>query len=219
MGGGRTALNLAGVAVEELHRGMVLTADPAMRATDRALVTFRRPVADRTRARLHSGTTATDAAVGRAGRDAIELPDGTSAGIVRLSEPVALAPGDRFVLRRDPTQQPIGGVVLDVMPPRGVSRRRQTPARVAVLAAGRDGARLDLHGALTEGGRTVLAPDVRAIAGEAAIAAVPETAGLGVGPHGRGRDTAARRHAVPGAGDARCDPGRRRPRRSRAARS
>jgi selenocysteine-specific elongation factor len=177
--GGRTALNLAGVAVDELHRGMVLTADPAVRATERALVTFRRPLTDRMRTRLHAGTAATDATVGRAGRDAIELPDGSSAGIVRLAEPLALAPGDRFVLRRGPSREPVGGTVLDVAPPRGVSRRRQTPARVAVLAAGREGARLDLHGALTEGGRTVLAPDVRVIAGEAATAAVPEAASLG----------------------------------------
>ena len=130
---------------------------------------------------------------------------------------MALAPGDRFVLRRGPTQPPIGGVVLDVTPPRGVSRRRQTPARVAVLAAGRDGARLDLHGALTDGGRTVLAPDVRAIAGEAAIAAVPETAGLGsvraaVAATLRRVVTMSREQAMLAA-----TPGRRRPRRSRAA--
>ncbi len=103
-GGGRTALNLAGIGIDELHRGMVLTVDPAVRATDRALVTFRTVVADRTRARLHSGTDAADASVGRAGRDALELPDGTPAGIVRLSRPIALAPGDRFVLRRGPEQ-------------------------------------------------------------------------------------------------------------------
>ena len=177
--GGRVALNLAGIGVDELHRGMVLTADPAVQATDRALVTFRRPAVDRTRARFHAGTAATDAAVGRAGRDALELADGTTAGIVRLAGPVPLAPGDRFVLRRGSTQAPIGGVVLDVAPPRGVSRRRQTSVRVAILAAGRPGARLDLHGALSDGGRTVLAPDIRAIAATGAMAAVPDSAGLG----------------------------------------
>ena len=174
--GGRTALNLAGIGVDELHRGMVLTADPAVRATDRALVTFRRPVADRTRARLHAGTDAVDAAVGRAGRDALDLPDGTAAGTVRLSGLMALAPGDRFVLRRGLAQAPVGGVVLDVAPPRGISRRRQTVVRVATLANGGPGARLDLHGAVSEGGRTVLAPDVRALAADAVIAAVADEA-------------------------------------------
>jgi len=178
-GGGRTALNLAGIGVDELHRGMVLTAEPALRATDRALVTFAQPVADRTRARLHIGTAATDVAVGRSGRDALELPDGTSAGIVRLASPVGLAAGDRFVLRRGPTRRPVGGSVLDAAPPRGISRRRQTSIRVAALAAGDHAARLDLHGALTEGGRTLLAPDVQALGADAAIAAVKDEASTG----------------------------------------
>jgi selenocysteine-specific elongation factor len=177
-GGGRTALNLAGIGIDELHRGMVLTADPAVHATDRALVTFQRSVADRTRARFHTGTDAADASIGRAGRDALDLPDGTVAGIVRLSAHVALAPGDRFVLRRGPAQAPVGGIVLDVAPPRGISRRRQTVARVANLAGAAPGARLDLHGVLPERDETAVAPDVRAIAAEAAIAAVGESAGV-----------------------------------------
>ena len=85
------------------------------------------------RARLHLGTAAVDAAIGRSGRDAIDLPDGTAvAAILRLAEPVAAAPGDRFVLRRPSGRdQVVGGQVVDVMPARGVSRRRQTSARVA----------------------------------------------------------------------------------------
>ncbi len=180
-GGGRTALNLAGIGVDELHRGMVLTADPLVGATDRALVTFGASVRDRARARLHAGTAAVDAAIGRAGRDALDFPDGTSAGTVRLATPVALAPGDRFVLRRGPAIVPVGGVVLDVAPPRGISRRRQTVARVAMLRARIPGTigRLDLHGAVSEGGRTVLAPDVRALAVASAVAAVKDEASLG----------------------------------------
>ena len=180
-GGGRTALNLAGIGVAELHRGLVLTADPVVQATDRALVSFGGRIRDRARARLHAGTAAVDAAVGRAGRDALDFPDGTSAGAVRLAAPVALAPGDRFVLRRGPALTPIGGVVLDVAPPRGISRRRQSVARVAMLRARVPGAtaRLELHGALSEGGRTVLAPDVRALAVASAVAAVKNEASLG----------------------------------------
>ncbi len=180
-GGGRTALNLAGIGVDELHRGMVLTADPLVHATDRALVTFRGPVRDRMRARFHAGTAAVDAAVGRAGRDALDLLDGTLAGTVRLATPVALTLGDRFVLRRGPTMAPIGGIVLDVVPPRGISRRRQTVARVTTLATGTPGAtaRLELHGAVAEGGRTDLAPDVRALAVASAVGAVKDEADLG----------------------------------------
>ncbi len=180
-GGGRTALNLAGVDIGELHRGLALTNDPLVHATDRALVAFGGPLADRTRARFHAGTAAAEASVGRAGRDALELPDGTPAGIVRLGAPIALAPGDRFVLRRGSAVLPVGGVVLDVAPPRGISRRRQTAARVAMLAAaGRDpGARLALHGAIADGGRTVLAPDVRELAAAGALTVVKDEATLG----------------------------------------
>jgi hypothetical protein len=144
------------------------------------LVTFARPVADRVRARLHAGTAAVDAAVGRAGRDALDLADGTSAGTVRLAAPIALAPGDRFVLRRGATKEPIGGVILDVVPPRGISRRRQTAARVTTLAARGAGmdARLELHGAVSENGQMVLAADVRALATASAVAAVKDEASL-----------------------------------------
>jgi selenocysteine-specific elongation factor len=166
--GGRTALNLVGVDVTELHRGMVLTADPGVIATDRVLAAFDDVAADRTRGRIHVGTAAVDAAIGRAGREAVTLPDGRTAGIVRLSEKVALRAGDRFVLRRGAPVLPVGGVVLDPAPPRGASRRRQTRERVAALAQGEPSARLELHGILDG----VLATDLIAAAEEAAIAAV-----------------------------------------------
>ena len=157
-GGGRTALNLAGLDLDDIHRGDVLTADPEVVATDRLLVTLDPAPPDRSRWRLHLGTAAVEATVGRAGRDA--LPD---AGIVRLGVPVAARPGDRFVLRR-PGAAPVGGRALDVVPPRGLSRRRQTPDRVAALASatGADAvrARVDLHGAIVADGRVDLAPDV-----------------------------------------------------------
>ncbi len=174
--GGRTALNLAGVAEAELHRGMVLTADPTVTATDRFLAALRPVVADRTRGRAHAGTAAVDATVGRSGRDALMLPDGRAAGTVRLAAPIALRPGDRFVLRRGGEIEPVGGVVLDTTPPRGISRRRQTPKRVAALGdlVGAPDPRLDLHGAAGGG----LAPDVHLLAADAAIAAVDPEAPL-----------------------------------------
>jgi len=166
--GGRTALNLVGVDAADLHRGMVLTADPEVVATDRVLAAFDGIVADRARGRIHAGTAAVDATIGRGGRDALTLPDGRAAGIVRLAEGIAARAGDRFVLRRGAPVLPIGGVVLDPLPPRGVSRRRQTPERVAALATGRPSARLELHGILDE----TLAADIATAAEDAAIAAV-----------------------------------------------
>ena len=151
------------------------------------LVRLRAPLPDRARARLHLGTAAVDAAVGRSGRDAIDLPGGTDvAAILRLAEPVAAAPGDRFVLRRPSgAHQVVGGQVIDVAPARGVSRRRQTAERVAALtaavvagdAAAAATARLELHGALVEADGVRLAPDVAVAASDAALARVGGGAG------------------------------------------
>ena len=172
--GGRTALNLGGVEVADLERGMVLTADPEVLVTDRLLVAFRGAATDRMRGRVHVNTAATDGVVGRTGRDALVLDDGRAAGIVRLTEPVALRPGDRLVLRRGLSAAPLGGTVLDIEPPRGISRRRQTGDRVSALAAAAPDARLDLHGSLD--GR--LALDVAALAAAAAVDAVGDATPL-----------------------------------------
>jgi selenocysteine-specific elongation factor len=180
---GRTALNLAGADAGDLHRGLVLTDDPTVVATDRLLVELRTQLPDRARARLHVGTEATDATVGRSGRDAIDLAEGRVAAILRLSAPIAIASGDRFVLRRGGSgpDSITGGVVLDPMPARGVSRRRQTPDRVASLAAAVHSgdeaavrsARLELHGAVVSTVAPVtVAPDVADAVGAAVVDAV-----------------------------------------------
>jgi selenocysteine-specific elongation factor len=181
-GGGRTALNLAGPDLAGLGRGQVLTADGRVTATDRFLAALPDEPADRTRWRLHVGTASAEATIGRSGRDALR-----GAGIVRLTAPVAARPGDRFVLRRAGSD-PVGGTILDARPPRGPSRRRQTLERVADLMAevhdpaAHDRARLELHGALVEGGRARLAEDVMAGAAVTAVGtvgAVGDGAGLG----------------------------------------
>ena len=116
--GGRTALNLAGEAAAGLHRGVVLTNDPDVHPSDRLLVMLAAPVPDRARFRVHLGTAAAEAVVGRAGRDALELPDGAAAAVLRLDTSIAAATGDRFVLRRAATSGPavLGGVILDPLP-------------------------------------------------------------------------------------------------------
>ena len=180
---GRTALNLAGIEMDELRRGLVLTDDPSVVASDRMLVHLGIALPDRTRARIHLGTAATDTSVGRSGRDALDLPDGSFAGIVRLAEPVAVSAGDRAVLRRTSGTTPVAGlVVLDAAPPRGISRRRQTSERVARLAAAVEGvhptvdpaaARLDLHGAtVSSDGVVALALDVLAATEDRVLAVV-----------------------------------------------
>ncbi len=180
-GPGRTAVNLARVESDAVPRGAVLTDDASVMATDRLLVRLRRPLPDRTHVRVHLGTAAVDGAVVRSGRDALELADGASTAIVRLSASVAAATGDRLILRLGSgTVRAGGAVVLDVDPPRGISRRRQTHERVGRLdaaIANRDGpateaARLDLHGAIATNGSIAIADDVAEAATADVIAAL-----------------------------------------------
>jgi selenocysteine-specific elongation factor len=185
---GRTALNVAGAPSGALHRGQVVAAPGAVVASGRLLVALRGPAAirgeggalpaDRARLRLHLGTDQVDVTVGRAGRVAVDLDDGRGSAVIRLERPVAAAAGDHFVLRRpSPGRTAAGGVVVDALPPVGVSRRRMTPERLAAIAAATDDAeraraRLDLHGAIAGPGSVQLAPDVRDGASAAALAAV-----------------------------------------------
>ena len=170
--GGRTALLLAGVEPGDIERGAVLTAEPEVVATSRILVALRPPAGlatraapamptDRDRLRLHLGTDQVDSLVVRGPRESIDLPDGSVLAILRLGHPIAAAAGDRFALRRpSPGCTAGGGVVLDPLPPRGISRRRLTPDRAAALALGGDDARLDLHGTIVDAESVRLAPDV-----------------------------------------------------------
>jgi len=121
------------------------------------------------------GTDQAAALVVRGPREAIDLPDGSLLAILRLDAPVAATAGDRFALRRpSPGAAAGGGVILDPLPPRGVSRRRLTAARAGALAAavGDADVRLGLHGAVRAGTRWNLAPDVQAALGERALALV-----------------------------------------------
>jgi selenocysteine-specific elongation factor len=191
--GGRTAINIAAVEPAAVLRGVVLTADRAVVASDRILVALRpaarldgsaRPGSlpkDGARVHVHLGTARVEGTVGRSGRDTATLPAGEEAAIVRLASPIAVAPGDRFVLRRpSPARTLAGGRVLDADPAHGVSRRRTTPERLAALAAAPPGsdawasARLELLGATSEPSR--LAPDLASWLDQrlqSAIAAAP----------------------------------------------
>ncbi|HSL97497.1 MAG TPA: selenocysteine-specific translation elongation factor [Candidatus Deferrimicrobiaceae bacterium] len=189
--GGRTALNLAGVAATELRRGdvLVLGGDgPPTLVTDRFLVAIAAPAPlggrtpwpprDGTQLRLHLGTAAVDVRLGRRGRESATLPGGRVTAMLRLAEPVATHAGERGVLRQAATGELGGGVrVLDPAPPRGVSRRRVSLERLGELATAMDrgdrsaarSAQLALHGVLPAerpageaASHLDLAPDVEA---------------------------------------------------------
>jgi selenocysteine-specific elongation factor len=177
--GGRTAIAIAGVEPSAVPRGVVLTADRTVVASERLLVALRPAVAlngatrpeplpkDGARVQVHIGTARVTGVVGRGGRESALLPDGGVGAILRLASPVAAAPGDRFVLRRPSPAGTLAGCrVLDPAPATGVSRRRATPDRLVALAVAPAGseawaaASLDLHGVAVDPPR--LAPDVDA---------------------------------------------------------
>jgi selenocysteine-specific elongation factor len=174
--GGRTALNVTGLPIEALHRGDVLTDGSGLLAvagTDRLLVELRPSatlgfLARRTpgrsaRLRLHLGTDQVDAAM-----RPIAARLGTA--ILTLERVTAAFRGARGVLREPASGSVVAGIrVLDLQPPRGISRRRMTAEPLEGLANATtlrdlvaiEDATVALHGAWAGDGGMRLADDVR----------------------------------------------------------
>ena len=120
--GQRTALNLAGVEVSELARGMMLTPADLFRPTTRVSVDLKllpsaKPLRDRARVHLHAFTAETIAEVSLL--EGRQLKPGQS-GLARLKldAPLLLLPGDRFIVRQfSPVITIGGGIVLDASEP------------------------------------------------------------------------------------------------------
>ena len=137
--GQRTALNLAGVATQELARGMML-APPSTFQSTLATGCFAlaaasaKPLKDRARVHLHAYTSETIAEVvlyrqetDCAGR-ICALPS------LRLAEPTLLLPGDRFIMRQfSPVVTIGGGVVLDAAP---IPKAAELDSFLKVMAGG-----------------------------------------------------------------------------------
>jgi selenocysteine-specific elongation factor len=116
--GRRTAVNLPGIEVRDLVRGMTLATPGRFRATERLdarimLLKTARRLKNRVRLHFHQGTTECVAQVILL--EGEELAPGASALVqLRLDKPMLLLPGDRFILRHfSPVVTIGGGVVLD----------------------------------------------------------------------------------------------------------
>ena len=133
--GQRTALNLAGVEVSELARGMMLTPAGLFRPTTRVSVKLNllpsaKPLRDRARVHLHAFTAETIAEVGLL--EGRQLKPGQS-GLARLKldAPLLLLPGDHFIVRQfSPVITIGGGQVLDASEP---ARRVKAEERLAFV--------------------------------------------------------------------------------------
>ncbi len=135
--GQRTALNLAGVEVSELARGMMLTPAGLFRPSTRvsvnlSLLPSAKPLRDRARVHLHAFTAETIAQVSLL--EGKQLKPGQS-GLARLKldASLLLLPGDRFIVRQfSPVITIGGGVVLDASEP---ARRTKLAERLAFVKA------------------------------------------------------------------------------------
>lgn len=120
--GQRTALNLAGVDVKDLQRGMMVARPQRFTATrcldcSVTLLPTARPLKNRAKVHFHCWTaeTVAEAVIIGGGK---ELQPGKSAFVqLRLADPGLFLPGDRFIIRQfSPLITIGGGEVLDPLP-------------------------------------------------------------------------------------------------------
>jgi selenocysteine-specific elongation factor len=138
--GQRTALNLAGVQMEELSRGMALAAPGVFEPTQKfevqiSLLKDAKPLKNRARVHFHAFTSETIAEVSLRGVTELK-PGATAFAQLRTAEPLLLLPGDRAILRQFSPVITIGGaVVLDAFP---LSRQKQDAVQrfLQTLSAG-----------------------------------------------------------------------------------
>jgi selenocysteine-specific elongation factor len=133
--GQRTALNLAGIELDEVQRGMTLAKPGVFQGSARfdvalTLLPSSRPLKDRSRVHLHAFTSETIAEVVLIGAKEVR-PGQTAYAQLRTAEPLLLLPTDRFIIRQfSPVLTIGGGEVLDAAP---LHRRAAAEARVGIL--------------------------------------------------------------------------------------
>ena len=126
--GQRTALNLAGVTVEDLARGMTLAPPETFRSAKRidvslSLLPSAKPLKHRARLHLHAYTAETVAEVALYQENVIK-PGKSAYAQLRLAEPTLLLPADRFIVRQfSPVVTMGGGMVVENSPPSRISHR------------------------------------------------------------------------------------------------
>jgi selenocysteine-specific elongation factor len=138
--GRRTAVNLSGVAVEDLRRGMVLALPGTLAATTsidmrlRAVPYLERPVRHNTTVSLHVGPAESEARLLLLDTDSLSPRDACWAQL-RLAEATVVDRGDRFVIR-DPNGTLGGGTVTGIDAPRHRRRDERVIAMLESLARG-----------------------------------------------------------------------------------
>jgi len=138
--GQRTALNLAGVTVDELARGMTLGPTGLFRSTQQVdvavtLLPSAKPLKNRARVHLHAHTMEGIAEI-VLGEAKQVTPGGQALARLRLADAALLLPGDRFILRQfSPMITLGGGIVLDAAPLRK-AKKKEVEAFLQLLNSG-----------------------------------------------------------------------------------
>lgn len=146
----RTAINLQGVQVEQIERGDVLSVSDGLRPSLLLdiqlyyLASAERPLKHRAPVRFHAGTAEI---MGRVLLQQDELTPGERTyAQIQLQRPVAVLPGDRYIIRSySPVVTIGGGGILNPLPRR---RRRSRPEmwkEMAILDRGSAGERILYH--------------------------------------------------------------------------
>jgi selenocysteine-specific elongation factor len=215
----RVAVNLVGIEREDLERGDVLGRPGAWRPTSvlearlRPVRGLDHPLTGRGAFKLYAGSAERDARVRFLGTTRLEPADSGGAFVrVRLSAPLVLEPGDRFVLRESGRRATVaGGVALDTEPP-----ARPGPDPVARLERRETAAPDDLPALLVDERGAVRATDLSVLTGRSRP---PSKAPRGPGHGGSPRrswtpcTTRSPRRSKPSIANIRCCPGLISPRR------
>jgi len=144
--GSRTAVNISGVAVEDLQRGQVITRPGSYRPTGRMDVRFRLlpdanlPLKHNTEVKLYLGASEVVARVRLLGSE--ELQPGEEGWLqLEVGEPVVAVRGDRYILRRPSPGETLGGGVVVDPHPKGRHKRfsEETLDRLSALSEGTPG--------------------------------------------------------------------------------
>jgi selenocysteine-specific elongation factor len=141
--GSRTAVNISGIAVEQVTRGEVVTQPGQYQPTRRVDARIRllkdvsQPLKHATEVKVFVGATETMAALRLLGTETLK-PGEEGWVQLELREPVVAVRGDRYILRRPSPGETLGGGVIVDHQPKGRHKRfdEKVLKSLASLAAG-----------------------------------------------------------------------------------
>jgi selenocysteine-specific elongation factor len=154
--GQRTAVNLQGIDLAQVERGMVVTVPHVFRSTqildvNLLLLPGAKPLKNLIKVRFHQGTLEVLARVALIGQDMLE-PGESAYAQLRLDAPVFCLHGDTFIIRQfSPTITIGGGTILHPNPPKHKSTDKQMLGALQALH----------HGTLPEKIPILLATDAK----------------------------------------------------------